>query len=109
MSMYYMIEEDISQATALADLIACACASESEPRLETMACTGNNLLLHLDRISETIKSFDTDQVEGIAEVIRQHDIEWIREFKELIDTIKGCTPEQVEQLIRTFEAMKKEG
>ena len=52
---------------------------------------------------------DREEIEKIAEAIRSHDAEWIQEFKELIDTIKSCTPEQVDQVIRTLEAMKKEG
>ena len=52
---------------------------------------------------------DREEIEKIAEAIRSHDVEWIQEFKELIDTIKSCTPEQVDQVIRTLEAMKKEG
>ena len=52
---------------------------------------------------------DREEIEKIAEAIRSHDAEWIREFKDLINIIKSCTTEQVDQMIRTLEAMKKEG
>lgn len=48
----------------------------------------------------------TNEVREIAEAIGKHDAEWILAFRQLMETIKRCTPEQIEQAIRMFKAMK---
>ena len=49
----------------------------------------------------------TDEQRDFYKALGEHDAEWFREFREFMETIKSCTPEQVEQAIRMFEAMKK--
>lgn len=50
----------------------------------------------------------TDEQRALAEAISKHDAEWLREFRALIDTVRCCTPEQIEQVIRMVEAWREE-
>ena len=48
----------------------------------------------------------TEEQREFAREIGEHNAEWLREFKQLVEVIKSCTPQQIDEVIRILNSLK---